>query len=63
MQKLLIRNGYNAIHKLFTEFLQMPIDKIKSAKKVFPQTWQPLPYLRESLRIALFAIIDYILSK
>lgn len=34
MQKLLICNGFNAVHKLFTEFLQMPIDKIKSAKSI-----------------------------
>lgn len=34
MQKLLICNGCNAVHKLFTEFLQMPIDKIKSTKRI-----------------------------
>lgn len=34
MQKLLICNGCNAVHKLFTDFLQMPIDKIKRAKSI-----------------------------
>lgn len=34
MQKLLICKGCSTVHKLFTEFLQMPIDKIKSTKRI-----------------------------